>query len=288
MHHGTVLIPLDVGSETLVRIGPTHGADAVALHWPLVEPIEGVPQSLHPSRQAAVHECVAQAAACAEVHWQVDQVVEAIEAAFIEHLQEHLSGHLRWQVSQHHSSAPLLAIVAFAAVRGPARSRLRTRPLGAPALIWHAVGVIEIGTALHHHPLLIVKHHLLLDGGGIGASGGKHPIHVQASLRGIDAALRLVDGLEHWRLGPDWASQRRRLWAAERGDLWHGQPVARGVGRTQDRGGGEDLGVSEGAIAACTLVASIGIFHLQEGVLHDHLHLRLWIGRHLRHLTGYV
>mmetsp|Transcript_28287 Transcript_28287/g.93901 ORF Transcript_28287/g.93901 Transcript_28287/m.93901 type:complete len:370 (+) Transcript_28287:314-1423(+) len=234
VHHGAVLVALDVGTQALVRVGPADGADLVALHRPLRKAAEGLPNAGHENRHGDVDEGVAETGACAEVHWKIDQVVHAVKAHIVQHLPQQLPGQRVRQAPEHDRGAPLASGVPVGAIfdRRPLLRGMFATGCGGllPGCRLHVVAIPE-ATIGHEHPwlvehLLLHELVLLIDAG----HGWRQPLHVEGpEVRGhvVDhPEVRLGDRLHHRRGGP------KRRPPQGRG-LLQGQPGRSTRGRKQ-------------------------------------------------------
>mmetsp|Transcript_57627 Transcript_57627/g.151664 ORF Transcript_57627/g.151664 Transcript_57627/m.151664 type:complete len:285 (-) Transcript_57627:110-964(-) len=92
-----------------VRLPSLHHREARAARLgarqgPLVEPVEGCHRGLGDRRVAEVDECIAHAAPCAEVHWQVEEVILALEALLVDVAQQGVGCDLAGQLADHDGS----------------------------------------------------------------------------------------------------------------------------------------------------------------------------------------
>mmetsp|Transcript_28285 Transcript_28285/g.93896 ORF Transcript_28285/g.93896 Transcript_28285/m.93896 type:complete len:429 (+) Transcript_28285:314-1600(+) len=266
VHDGAVLVALNVGGKALVRVRPTHRADLVALHWPVCLPVEGFPELLHAPRGTAVDKGIAQTRARAEVHWEIDQVVQPEEAFLVEHMQKHIPGQCVRQVPEHHRGTPITSRLYLQTVAGDgvcsrnfftAGRGLRTRPLYRPHALHSAE--LRVVSARHEHP----RHLVLLP------SGRQHPLLHVLEERAVRRGLGFEDRVKHGRLGPN---RQPADWRAS-----HAWSLLRGRARGRDQARAlQEFGVREGMAAAGLRVGNVGLKfrELEKSVLDDEAHLR--------------
>mmetsp|Transcript_72839 Transcript_72839/g.189121 ORF Transcript_72839/g.189121 Transcript_72839/m.189121 type:complete len:249 (+) Transcript_72839:616-1362(+) len=102
VHHRAVPVSIHVRLATLVRPTPSHSTNLFARQYPLGKAIKGCPEALHQVRCHQIDEGIAQASLRVEVDWKIDEVVLACEPFRVQHCEQHVTGVVVRQISEHH------------------------------------------------------------------------------------------------------------------------------------------------------------------------------------------
>mmetsp|Transcript_126576 Transcript_126576/g.319695 ORF Transcript_126576/g.319695 Transcript_126576/m.319695 type:complete len:243 (+) Transcript_126576:374-1102(+) len=102
VHHGAVAVTIHMLITALLGTAPCHAADLFARKRPIRKTMEPLPEPGDLAWRGQVHEGVAQASLRLEVDWKIDEVVLACEPFRVQHCEQHVTGVVVRQISEHH------------------------------------------------------------------------------------------------------------------------------------------------------------------------------------------